>query len=248
MGKRLGDILSCDWNPIIGCQRYSAGCRNCWYLDGIFPWQQRLGNIPDDVKPNEHHVFSERMTEESLRKKAGGIIGVVQHGDLFWDKVPDEVINRVLTIIDSVAYQKRNMPKYILWTKRTERMVSILTLRYPDGLPEYLAVSVSVENQGMADERLPYLLEIRGKRIIMIEPMLGPISIKRYLPVEWVVVGSETGGGATPIDLGWVASIRDEVKALDIPFFIKQLGDSHNEQLRTLDDHEWNEFPIGFNK
>ena len=40
----------------------------------------------------------------------------------------------------------------------------------------------------------------------MIEPMLGPISLKRYLPVEWVVVGSETGSGATPIDLDWVAS------------------------------------------
>ena len=97
MGKGPGDILSCDWNPIIGCQRYSAGCRNCWYLDGIFPWQQRLGNIQADVKPNEHHVFPERMTEESLQKKAGGIIGVVQHGDLFWDQVPDAVIDRILS-------------------------------------------------------------------------------------------------------------------------------------------------------
>jgi len=21
-----GDILTCDWNPVIGCERYSAGC------------------------------------------------------------------------------------------------------------------------------------------------------------------------------------------------------------------------------
>jgi protein gp37 len=248
MGKAAGDILSCDWNPIIGCERYSIGCAHCWYLDGIFPWQQRLGNIPADVSPNEHHVFKERMTEESLRKKNGGIIGVVQHGDLFWDRVPDPIINRVLSIIDHVAYQKRTMPKYMLWTKRAERMENILLRRYPAGLPEYLAVSVSVENQAFADERLPHLLRLNGLRIIMIEPMHGSIDLEPYLPVDWVVVGSETGEGSFPIDVRWVSSIRDQVKAHGIPFFIKQLGNSHKVQIRKLDGHEWNEFPRGFNK
>ena len=41
-----GDVLTGDWNPLIGCERYSAGCKNCWFLDFMFPWQQRLGNIP----------------------------------------------------------------------------------------------------------------------------------------------------------------------------------------------------------
>lgn len=90
--KNPGDILTCDWNPVIGCERYSAGCAGCWYLDGIFPWQQRLGNIPTDVHPNEHYVFENRLTEASLRPKRG-IVGVVQHGDLFWDQVPDEAIH-----------------------------------------------------------------------------------------------------------------------------------------------------------
>jgi protein gp37 len=107
------------------------------------------------------------------------------------------VIDRVLSIIDHVAYLKRIMPKYVLWTKRVARMASILHRRYPHGLPEYLAVSVSVENQEIAIERLPHLLGIHGIRITILEPMLGPISFERYLPVEWVVVDSETGTGAT---------------------------------------------------
>ncbi|NLJ46151.1 MAG: hypothetical protein GX430_06290 [Treponema sp.] len=61
-----GDILTCDWNPVIGCQRFSAACRKCWYLDGIFPWQQRLGNIPAQVRPNEAWVFEKRMKVEAL--------------------------------------------------------------------------------------------------------------------------------------------------------------------------------------
>jgi len=78
-----GDVLTCDWNPVIGCRRYSEGCRSCWYLDGIFPWQQRLGNIPPHVLPTESHVFDKRLNSESLRMK-NGIVGIVQHGDLFF--------------------------------------------------------------------------------------------------------------------------------------------------------------------
>jgi protein gp37 len=40
-----GDLLTSDWNQVVGCQRYSVGCRDCWWLDGIMPWQIRLGNL-----------------------------------------------------------------------------------------------------------------------------------------------------------------------------------------------------------
>ena len=242
-----GDILTCDWNPVIGCERYSAGCVRCWYLDGIFPWQQRLGNIPAGISRNEHHVFAKRLSEESLKPK-NGIVGVVQHGDLFWDRVPDVTIDRVLSIVDSVAIAKRRTPKYILWTKRAGRMADILERRYPAGLPDYLAVAVSVENQATADERLPHLNRIRGTRIIMLEPLLGPVDLSRHLPVEWVVIGSETGPDARPLDPKWVAGIRDAVKARGIPLFIKQLGTSHKVSVREHDGMEWNEFPEGFQK
>lgn len=241
------DILTADWNPIIGCERYSDGCKNCWYLDGIFPWQKRLGRIPEEVEKNEHHVFATRLDVESLRAK-NGIVGVVQHGDLFWDQVPEMIIHKVLDIVDTAANKKRVVPKYILWTKRAERMANILTQRYPEGLPTYLAASVSIENQQTANERLPQLKRIKGIRIIMIEPMLGPITLKNHLPVEWVVVGSETGSGARHISLDWVRKIRDEVKTKDIPFFIKQLGNHHKKSVRILDGREWNEFPQGFKK
>ncbi|MDA8411259.1 MAG: DUF5131 family protein [Treponema sp.] len=245
--KNAGDILTSDWNPVIGCERYSAGCRSCWYLDGIFPWQQRLGNIPPGVQPNQHHVFPSRLTEESLKGK-NGIVGIVQHGDLFWDAVPDQIIFRILEIAEKVAGAKRKVPKYMLWTKRAERMARILNTRYPHGLPNWLAVAVSVENQAAASDRLPYLAGIRGTRIIMLEPLLESVSISRFLPVEWVVVGSETGESPRPIDRAWVASIRDETKAREIPFFIKQLGTSHKVQDRSLDGRTWDEFPVGFEK
>jgi len=243
-----GDILTGDWNPIIGCERYSSACKNCWYLDGIFPWHQRMGLIPPDVKSCEATVFEKRMTVDNLKLKSG-IVGICQNGDLFWDKVTDDDIHRVFDLIEEVVHRKRTQPKYLFWTKRAERMASIVNQRYPNGAPEYMAFAVSIEDQKSADERLPHLSSINGTKVIAIEPMLDEIVLGDYVQhVDWVVVGSETGKNARPLNLNWVRSVRDEVKGAGLPFFIKQLGSDHKHSIRELDGREWSEFPDGFVK
>lgn len=252
-----GDLLTSDWNPVIGCEKYSTGCRLCWYMDGIFPWQQRLGNIPQNVAVNQVHVFSKRMDLANLKTKRG-IVGIGQHGDLFWDKVPDATIHQVLDLVDQSATMKPrgaqrvigpHQTKYILWSKRAERMINLLAARYNGVLPEYLACSVSAENQKLADERFPHFAKINGMKIAMMEPMLGPVDMGEYIDlVNWVVVVSETGIGATPIVLDWVRSVRDTAIKNQKCFFIKQLGTSHKSAVRTLDGRTWDEFPRGYVK
>jgi len=243
-----GDILTCDWNPVIGCEKYSAGCKNCWYLSGIFTWQKRLGIIPEHVKPDEAYLFENRLTVDNLRLK-GGIVGICQNGDLFWDQVPDEYIIRMLDIIEKTVLRKRKIPTYLFWTKRAKRMTEIINRKYPDGAPDYMAFAVSVEDQYTADERLPHLLAINGKKVIAIEPLIAEISIVKYInDVDWIVVGSETGKNARPIEIDWVRKLRDEAKSIGLPFFIKQLGAHHKDSIRKLDGVEWNEFPEGFIK
>ncbi len=242
-----GDVLTGDWNPVIGCERYSVGCKGCWYLDGIFPWQQRLGNIPADVKANAHYLFQSRLSVDALKLK-NGIVGIVQHGDLFWDKVPEAVIQKVLDIVESTATQKRKQPKYLLWTKRVKRAAKLLNKRYKK-LPDFLGIGVSVETQEVADERLPWLSTINGMKAIVLEPQLSKVVLGSHIDgVSWVIVGSETGDGARPYNLDWARSIRDETKNNDIPFFIKQMGASHKQQVRELDGVEWTEFPTGWVK
>lgn len=253
--KNPGDILTCDWNPVVGCRRYSRGCRKCWFLDGIFPWQQRLGRIPADQAPGEPLVMEGRLNVKSLVSKKG-IVGVVQHGDLFWDKIDDATIGRILDVVDAAAAEKARRgdgTRYVLWSKRAERMADVLAARYGDRVPSYLACSVSVEDQRTIDERLPHLLRIRGQRIAMIEPMLGPVNLERFLDVSWVVLGSETGKPKeeprpAPLPLEWARAVRDLVVPKGIPFFVKQLGASHKKQERILDGRMWDEFPPGFVK
>jgi protein gp37 len=259
-----GDVLTGDWNPLIGCERYSAGCKNCWFLDFMFPWQQRLGNIPSTANPHESTVFREpmvgskgqikpRLNKETLRPKKG-IVGVVQHGDLFWDKVATSDITKVLEIVDNTFYSKDDSKtKYVLWTKRIERAKEILNRRYPTGMPSYLAIACSIENQETANNRLPHLVQIKGTRIIVAEPILDEISILEWVKdVQWVIVGSETTDKPAKIpniticNTNWIRTMRDETPR-NIPFFIKQMGTKHGVG-RVLDGRTWDEFPKGFVK
>jgi protein gp37 len=255
-----GDILTSDWNPVVGCQRCSPGCRDCWWLDGIMPWQIRLGNLPEFVVEGQPTDIEARFDPAKLRPKKG-IVGVVQHGDLFWDKVPDATIDRVLDIVDEAAAERdaRNRrrregrpldtTKYVLWTKRAERLADTMARRYPRGVPAHLACGVSIENQALADARLPHMLRVQGRRFVMIEPMLGAIDLSAYADVDWVVLGSETGADrARPLELDWARKVRDFAVARAIPFFVKQVGSSHKSPIRTLDGRTWDEFPDGFVK
>ena len=254
------DILTSDWNPVVGCQRYSPGCRDCWWLDGIMPWQKRLGNLPTDLDEGTHKILPARLVGENLRPKKG-IVGVVQHGDLFWDRIPETEISQVLDIVDAVATDRaaKNLvrkaknellddTKYVLWSKRAARMADYMGRRYPKGVPDHIACGVSVENQALADDRLPHLLRIHGHRFVMIEPMLGPIDLAKYTAVSWVVLGSETGHRARPMDPDWARAVRDFAVTNKIPFFLKQVGTSHRDPQRTLDARTWDQFPVGFVK
>jgi len=256
-----GDILTCDWNPFVGCERTSPGCARCWFLDGIYPWQQRLGNIPAGQRPDQPFFVEKRMSANALRQK-NGIVGVCQHGDLFWERVTDAQVNAVLDVIDEVAPTKiaqriaagRPAPKYLLWTKRVARMRRIMEARYRNDegshtVPDWYGLGASIESRRFADQRLPDLLAINGLRIVVLEPILGPVDLSDYIAnVDWIVVGSETGEGCRRADENWFRQLRDVTTAAAKPFFIKQLGASHTSPQRELDGRTWDEFPPGYTK
>lgn len=92
---------------------------------------------------------------------------------------------------------------------------------------------VSIENQKAANERIPILLDVPAAvRWLSVEPLLEPIELPRhdqsmgpsYSPIDWVVVGGESGPGARPFDLSWARALRVQCGADRVPFFFKQAG------------------------
>ena len=51
-------------------------------------------------------------------------------------------------------------------------------------------------------------------------------------PLDWIIVGGESGPRARPMHPSWASSIRDQCEAAGVPFFFKQWGEwSHSEQV-----------------
>ena len=97
-------------------------------------------------------------------------------------------------------------------------------------------LGATVVNQEEADRDIPKLLAMPAKvRFLSMEPLLGPVNLVPYLydihldngekPVDWVIVGGETGPGARPMHPGWARSLRDQCAAANVPFLFKQWGD-----------------------
>lgn len=108
-------------------------------------------------------------------------------------------------------------------------------------IPNHIWIGVTAENQQAADERIPILLQIPAAvRFISVEPMLSEINLEMALegfqplnpdlskkpsPIQWIIVGGESGPGARPMHPDWVRSIRDQCQEAGVPFFFKQWGE-----------------------
>ncbi|MEO0108632.1 MAG: DUF5131 family protein [candidate division WOR-3 bacterium] len=93
--------------------------------------------------------------------------------------------------------------------------------------------------RGSLEELRYYLILARD-----IEPLRGPIEALPLDGIHWVIVGSESGPGARPMDVDWVHSLRRQCKALDVSFFFKQWGGVRKDLTgRELDGRVYEAFP-----
>lgn len=53
---------------------------------------------------------------------------------------------------------------------------------------------------------------------------IKPAEFECLPPVDWVIVGGESGAGARPCDVAWIRSIVEQCKVAGVACFVKQLG------------------------
>jgi protein gp37 len=87
-------------------------------------------------------------------------------------------------------------------------------------------IGCTVENQAMADYRLPLFLSYPIKRrFVACAPLLGPVDLSPYLSgIEHVSVGGETGREARVCEYDWVLDIREQCVNADVTFWFKNTG------------------------
>ena len=66
---------------------------------------------------------------------------------------------------------------------------------------------------------------VRGTEAATVQHLAVPPR-KVYAPLDWIIVGGESGPGARPFDVAWARSTIAQCKAAGVACFVKQLGAS----------------------
>jgi len=223
------------WNPVTGCSKVSAGCKNC-YAEAI---TERFGT----QKFTDVTLHPDRI-DRPLHWRKPRLVFVNSMSDLFHKDVPRSFQCRVF---QTMKYAPQHT--FQILTKRPERMrddLRAVTRPLPN-----VWLGVSCEDQATADERIPLLLQTPAAvRFVSCEPLLGSIDLATRIPrharfLDWVIVGGESGPNRREMDLDHLLSIVDQCKAEGVPCFVKQDSAYKSGQQGRIPDSVWGikEFP-----
>lgn len=209
--------MSVSWNPWHGCRKISEGCRHCY----VYRQDARHDKDSREVRKTSAFNLPVRRTRDGRFK--------IPAGELVYTCFTSDFLVEEADAWREEAWEMiRLRPdlRFFLITKRIDRLAEVIPEDWGDGY-QNVAIGCTVENQQMADYRLPYLLEapIRHKLIIC-APLLGSLDIERYLSpaIEEVSAGGESGAEARVCDYDWVLGIREQCVARGIPFCYHQTG------------------------
>ncbi len=211
------------WGPWRGCTPVSPGCVNCYMFRG----QLRYGNDPTKVVRCSRAIWKQPLSKGVNRWKAGQRVMVCSWSDFFHsaaDEWRDEAVRVMMGRPDLW---------WIIPTKRVGRIIGCLD-KVPSDFDFYgLTILASVENQEMADERIPELIEVKKRwpdlRIAAsVEPLIGHVVLRQLSALDWVIVGAESASKSKVryCPARWVHDIVCDCRAEDTPCYVKQIHSS----------------------
>ncbi|MBK9256616.1 MAG: phage Gp37/Gp68 family protein [Saprospiraceae bacterium] len=200
------------WNPVTGCDKVSAGCKNC-YAEVMAKRLKSMG-VEQYSSGFKLKLAPHQLQTPFLWKKKK-LVFVNSMSDLFHEDVPLEYIQKVFFTMNATEHI------YQILTKRSKRLLELSP--YLNWTPN-IWMGVSVENQNFT-HRIEDLLKTEAfVKFLSIEPLIGKITEIELNGIDWVIVGGESGRKARPIKKEWVDIIKVKCNSLKIPFFFKQWG------------------------
>lgn len=236
------------WNPWIGCDKVSEGCRNCYAKS----WAKRTG-IAFQIHRTTPSTFCGPLAWQRSVIFPCSLSDFCHPGADEWRADAWDII-------------RKTPHTYLILTKRPERLHNILCGLFGWPLPN-VWIGVTVENQKAADERIPYLfhpiISQAAGHFISMEPLLESVNLEPHLhrsrpgyaeqlvtadpPVasnmvarsalDWVIIGGESGPKARPMAGRWLRQVLDSCKRWNIPAFVKQVSQHDGSHFR--DPNSW---------
>jgi protein gp37 len=206
------------FNPWWGCTEVGPGCDNCYARE----WAARFGTKWGHDAPRR--FFDDKHWNEPLKwnrnaEKTG------EEWRVFCASMADWADNEVEPVHRDRLWALIREAKYLTWlllTKRVGNAKKMLPPDWRDGYP-HVWFGITVVNQEEADRDIPKLAEIPARiRWLSVEPCLGPILIRKEWPIDWAVVGGESGDKRREMELGWLEKIVAQSRVRNIPVWVKQ--------------------------
>jgi len=281
----MGKNSSISWtdatfNPWIGCSKVSAGCSNC-YAETLMDtrWKRAKWGageprvVTSDSNWREPIKWNAAAAAAGVRKR----VFCASLADVFEDHAELPPLRaRLWELIEKTPWLD-----WMLLTKRAGNIAIMLPTSWQKNPRPNVWLGVTAENQATADERIPQLLRVPAAvHWISAEPLLGPVSFRKWLPpgranfqcqkcqgfvnalsrtcphcgigegyfcgshagnkpdpsnkfsgwtnrqpLDWIIVGGESGHHARPMDAQWARDILAECKAAGIAYHFKQKGE-----------------------
>ena len=246
------------------CSKVSSGCANC-YAEHLNMQSDRAisGNglryniantnsLPDGLRLH----FKRGVIDGWARQRKAKKHFINSMSDTFGDWIDEEWL---FYMFDGMLAAP--MQTFQVLTKYHENMKRVVNTwvesRGLKLLPANIWLMVTVENQQMANERLPYLRDAKAAvRGISVGPMVGSVSLFDAVFnwatwIDWVVCEGESGENARIMRYEWAHSLYADCYNSHIPFFFKQWGEFNADGVRVgkrgagriLDGEIYSEFP-----
>jgi protein gp37 len=221
------------WEPWTGCYKISEGCTNCYFYGAH---AKRYGQNAI-LKTDKFDWPIRKTAKGEYNIKGGKILPTCFATDFFLPEA-DEWRKEIWSII-----KVRTDIEFLILTKRIDRFLVSLPPDWGEGY-DNVNIGCTVENQKLANERLPLFLSYPIKRrFIACSPLLEAIDLTPYLHgVDHVTVGGETGREARECDYDWVLNIREQCLQANVTFWFKNTGSffKHNGVVEKVNPFKQN--------
>jgi protein gp37 len=215
------------FNPWWGCQKISPACDNCY----AEKWAKRVGqtvwgeDAPRRFFGEAHWRQPIKWNQEAADTGTRARVFCASMADVF---EPRSSLNKERDRLWDLIGRTPNLD-WLLLTKRPQYILSISP--WTADWPPNVWIGTSVENQRLAELRLPDLLSIPAAvRFLSCEPLLGPLDLSSwfnrppYKSIDWIIAGGESGAHSRPMHPDWITELLYQCEQAGIPFHFKQWG------------------------
>lgn len=247
MGETAIEWADYTFNPWIGCEKVSAGCKHCYAERDTSNRVSTARGLPLWGPSSTRRRTSEANWREPLlwNKQAKALRAICER-----EAIP---FVRPRVFCASLADVFEDRPELATWRtdlfnliERCDELDWLLVTKRPENVremvpflwsgsndfarsvgtwPKHVWLGTTVEDR----KALTRIDDLRNApavvRFLSIEPLLEDLGTLDLRGISWVIVGGESGPKARPMLPAWVRSIRGQCRAAGVPFFFKQWGE-----------------------